>query len=166
MKEVFTSENYIRYLETFSKFHNYSFNNTILILMQCPKASFVASYKDWTEKFNRIVKKGSKGIQILVPTPKKIWEEEECTRPDGSKYKGRSKSVSSTLKLDTFSIWAKQLVMNCRGLHRIWNLIHQNWISCLILYSQHQRFRSVTITTSKQTQIQMAIIVLLKKRYV
>ena len=55
--------------------------------MQCPKASFVASYKDWTEKFNRIVKKGSKGIQILVPTPKKYWEEEECTRPDGSKYK-------------------------------------------------------------------------------
>lgn len=87
VKEVFTSENYIRYLETFSKFHNYSFNNTILILMQCPKASFVASYKDWTEKFNRIVKKGSKGIQILVPTPKKYWEEEECTRPDGSKYK-------------------------------------------------------------------------------
>ena len=28
VKEVFTSENYIRYLETFSKFHNYSFNNT------------------------------------------------------------------------------------------------------------------------------------------
>ena len=45
VKEVFTSENYIRYLETFSKFHNYSFNNTILILMQCPKASFVASYR-------------------------------------------------------------------------------------------------------------------------
>ena len=87
VKEVFTSEKYVKYLETFSKFHNYSFNNTILILMQCPKASFVASYKDWTEKFNRIVKKGSKGIQILVPTPKKYWEEEECTRPDGSKYK-------------------------------------------------------------------------------
>ncbi len=86
VKEVFTSENYIKYLETFSKFHNYSFNNTILILAQCPQASFVASYKDWTEKFNRIVKKGSKGIQILVPAPKKFWEEEECTRPDGSKY--------------------------------------------------------------------------------
>lgn len=86
VKEVFTSENYVRYLETFSKFHNYSFNNTILILMQCPEASFVASYKDWTEKFNRVVKKGSRGIKILVPTPKKIWKEEECTRPDGSKY--------------------------------------------------------------------------------
>ncbi len=86
VKEVFTSENYVRYLETFSKFHNYSFNNTILILMQCPEASFVASYKDWTEKFNRIVKKGSHGIKILVPTPKKYWEEEECTRADGSKY--------------------------------------------------------------------------------
>lgn len=86
VREVFTSENYVRYLETFSKFHNYSFNNTILILMQCPTASHVASYKDWTEKFHRIVKKGSRGIKILVPTPKKYYVEEECSRADGSKY--------------------------------------------------------------------------------
>lgn len=65
VKEVFTSENYIKYLETFSKFHNYSFNNTILILAQCPQASFVASYKDWTEKFNRIVKRVLKESRFL-----------------------------------------------------------------------------------------------------
>ncbi len=51
VKEVFTSENYIKYLETFSKFHNYSFNNTILILAQCPQASFVASPQLCCEKF-------------------------------------------------------------------------------------------------------------------
>lgn len=37
VKEVFTSENYIRYLETFSKFHNYSFNNTLDAM---PKSQF------------------------------------------------------------------------------------------------------------------------------
>lgn len=84
VRNVFTSENYIRYLDTFSKFHNYSFNNTILIAMQFPEASYVASFKDWTTKFNRIVKKGEHGIKILVPTPKKVTTEKEITNPDGT----------------------------------------------------------------------------------
>lgn len=82
--QVFTSENYIKYLETFSKFHDYSFNNIILILMQCPQASFVASYQDWNKKFERVVKKGEHGIKILVPTPKKITIDQEVNNPDGS----------------------------------------------------------------------------------
>lgn len=84
VRQVFTSENYIRYLETFSKFHDYSFNNIILILMQFPQASFVASYQDWNKKFERIVKKGEHGIKILVPTPKKITVEKEVSNPDGT----------------------------------------------------------------------------------
>lgn len=84
VRDVFTSENYLNYLETFSKFHNYSFSNIILILLQYPEASFVASFKDWTTKFNRIVKKGEHGIKILVPTPKKVTMEKEVTNPDGT----------------------------------------------------------------------------------
>lgn len=84
VREVFTSENYTRYLETFSKFHNYSVNNTILILMQYPAATHVASFRDWNKKFNRVVKKGEKGIQILVPTPKKYLVDKEVSNPDGS----------------------------------------------------------------------------------
>lgn len=87
VRGVFTSENYIKYLETFSKFHNYSFNNIILILSQFPQASYVASFKDWNQKFNRIIKKGEKGIKILVPTPKKVTVEEEITNPDGTTSK-------------------------------------------------------------------------------
>ena len=34
VKEIFTSERYTEYLNTMSKFHNYSFNNTLLITMQ------------------------------------------------------------------------------------------------------------------------------------
>lgn len=84
VRDVFTSENYLNYLETFSKFHNYSFSNIILILLQYPGASYVASFKDWTTKFNRIVKKGEHGIKILVPTPKKVTMEKEVTNPDGT----------------------------------------------------------------------------------
>lgn len=51
-----------KYLLTMSKFHNYSFNNTLLIAMQRPDATLVAGYNAWKNKFNRYVKKGEKGI--------------------------------------------------------------------------------------------------------
>ena len=42
LKEIFESEKYKTYLSTMSKFHNYSFNNTLLIAMQKPEATLVA----------------------------------------------------------------------------------------------------------------------------
>lgn len=60
-----------------SKFHNYSFNNTLLIAMQRPDATLVAGYNAWKNKFNRYVKKGEKGIQIIAPAPVKEREERE-----------------------------------------------------------------------------------------
>ena len=44
LKELFESEKYKTYLSTMSKFHNYSFNNTLLIAMQKPEATLVAGY--------------------------------------------------------------------------------------------------------------------------
>ena len=61
VKEIFTSERYTEYLDTMSKFHNYSFNNTLLITMQKPEATLVAGYQAWQKKFNRHVKRGEKG---------------------------------------------------------------------------------------------------------
>ena len=66
-KELFNSEEYQKYLTTFSKFTNYSINNTILIYLQNPKATLVAGYRAWETKFNRHVRKGEKGITILAP---------------------------------------------------------------------------------------------------
>ena len=77
VKDIFTSEMYTKYLLTMSKFHNYSFNNTLLIAMQRPDATLVAGYNAWKNKFNRYVKKGEKGIQIIVPAPVKEREERE-----------------------------------------------------------------------------------------
>ena len=81
IKELFESEKYKTYLNTMSKFHNYSFNNTMLIAMQKPDATLVAGFKAWQKNFDRHVKKGEKGIRILAPAPYKIKEEQEKLNP-------------------------------------------------------------------------------------
>ena len=71
VEKVFTSEQYQMYLQTMAKFHNYSFNNTLLIAMQRPDATFLAGYQTWQKKFHRHVKRGEKGIKIIAPVPVK-----------------------------------------------------------------------------------------------
>lgn len=81
IKELFESEKYKTYLNTMSKFHNYSFNNTMLIAMQKSDVTLVAGFKAWQKNFDRHVKKGEKGIRILAPAPYKIKEEQEKLDP-------------------------------------------------------------------------------------
>lgn len=81
IKELFESEKYKTYLNTMSKFHNYSFNNTLLIAMQKPEATLVAGYKPWQKNFERHVNKGEKAIRILAPAPYKIKEERDKLDP-------------------------------------------------------------------------------------
>lgn len=64
---LFDSENYKNYLNVMSKFYNYSFNNNLLIAMQRPDATHIASYTAWKEEFGRNVRKGEKGISIIAP---------------------------------------------------------------------------------------------------
>ena len=73
--ELFESERYREYLRVMSKFHNYSFNNTLLIAIQKPDASLVASFSTWERTFKRSVAKGEKGIKIIDPTPYKKTQE-------------------------------------------------------------------------------------------
>ena len=73
--ELFDSERYKEYLRVMSKFHNYSFNNTLLIAMQKPDASLVAGFSSWKNNFGRNVMKGQKGIKIIAPSPYKVKQE-------------------------------------------------------------------------------------------
>ena len=82
IKELFSSEKFKSYLNTMSKFHNYSFNNTLLIAMQKPDATLVAGFNAWKNNFGRNVNKGEKGIQIFAPAPYKIKKEEIKRDPD------------------------------------------------------------------------------------
>ena len=81
MKGLFEGEKYKSYLNTMSKFHNYSANNIQLIEMQCPDATYVAGYKAWQKNFERHVNRGERGIRILAPAPYKIKEEQEKIDP-------------------------------------------------------------------------------------
>ena len=81
LKELFEGEKYKSYLNTMSKFHNYSANNIQLIEMQCPDATYVAGYKAWQRNFERHVNRGERGIRILAPAPYKIKEEQEKIDP-------------------------------------------------------------------------------------
>ena len=82
IKELFEGEKFKEYLDTMSKFHNYSFNNTMLIAMQKPDATLVAGFNSWKNKFERSVNKGEKGIQIFAPAPYKIKKEQTKLDPD------------------------------------------------------------------------------------
>ena len=83
--ELFDSERYKEYLRVMSKFHNYSFNNTLLIAMQKPDASLVAGFSAWKNNFGRNVMKGQKGIKIIAPSPYKIKQEMQKIDPHTQK---------------------------------------------------------------------------------
>ena len=83
--ELFESERYKEYLRVMSKFHNYSFNNTLLIAMQKPDASLVAGFSSWKNNFGRNVMKGEKGIKIIAPSPFTVKQEVEKTDPQTGK---------------------------------------------------------------------------------
>lgn len=84
VQELQESEKYKRYLETMSKFYNYSVNNILLICMQMPDATRVASYTCWRDKFHRQVLKGEKGLTIIAPTPYKKKYDVEVVNADGT----------------------------------------------------------------------------------
>ena len=73
---ILTGEAFADYLRTVARFHSYSAGNIALIKWQAPFARQVAGYRRWQE-LGRQVKKGEKGIKILVPHKHKIIEEDE-----------------------------------------------------------------------------------------
>ena len=76
ISEIFNSERYTKYLQTMSKFHSYSFNNTMLIALQRPDATLVAGYQNW-KSMGRQVMSDEKGMKIIAPAPikKKMMKE-------------------------------------------------------------------------------------------
>jgi len=106
IKGIFDSEKYKDYLQTLSKFHNYSFNNCILIAMQKPDASHVAGFNDWRDKFKRPVMKGEKGIKILAPAPFKTKKLVDAVNADGKPVfeNGRRKKEEKEITVPAFKI--------------------------------------------------------------
>lgn len=87
IQELFESERYKAYLTTMSKFHSYSFNNTLLIAMQ--GGQLVAGYNKWRDDFHRNVKEGEKAIKILAPAPFKAKKEVQKLDAQGRPVMGK-----------------------------------------------------------------------------
>ncbi|MCD8212411.1 MAG: YodL domain-containing protein [Oscillospiraceae bacterium] len=90
VRDLFNTERYAVYLKTMDRFHDYSFNNTLLIAAQNPDATLVAGYQAWRKKFNRQVRLGEKGIRIIAPVPaggRKKKENGEEPGPEDEKEK-------------------------------------------------------------------------------
>ena len=89
---IYESDRYADYLRTMSKFHNYSFNNTILIAMQ--GGNLVKGYKQWEKEFDRHVKPGEKAIKILAPSPFTVKKQvEKSTRTPKSLFSIKTGSL-------------------------------------------------------------------------
>lgn len=84
VKDVYSSDNFRKYLSCCSKFHSYSLNNTLLILAQKPDATLVAGYNAWQRNFNRHVDKGERGLIILAPVTSKIIQLMDKADEDGN----------------------------------------------------------------------------------
>lgn len=82
IKDFFASDRFQVYLDVMSRFHNYSFSNSILIAMQKPDATLLAGYSGWQKKFQRHVNAGEQGIRIFAPAPVKVQVEKEKKDPD------------------------------------------------------------------------------------
>lgn len=100
IKNLWSSDQYTNYLKTLSKFHKYSINNAFLIRMQMPNFTRVASFTTWN-KLGRHVLKGSKGIQILQPSPYKIEVEEVSIDSNGAKQTETVSKQRMSFKLAT-----------------------------------------------------------------
>lgn len=74
VKALVTSERWLAWLAFASRFHTYSFNNQMLILLQCPEATHVTGYNTW-KALGRQVRKGSKSIGIYAPMLRKVKDE-------------------------------------------------------------------------------------------
>lgn len=107
LKELFESKKYMEYLNTMSKFHNYSFNNILLIHMQKPDASLVHGYKAWKDDFGRQVMGGEHAIKILAPAPFKKTVMKAKSDKDGNKMldeNGAEIMEKAEIKIPAFKI--------------------------------------------------------------
>ena len=105
IQQLFDSDRYKAYLTTMAKFHNYSFNNTLLIAIQ--GGQLVAGFNKWKDTFHRTVKKGEKGIKILAPAPYKVKQKMEKLDEQGKPIldkDGKPLTEEKTVQIPAFKV--------------------------------------------------------------
>ena len=85
IKDVFKSDKYKTYLDTLSKFHNYSYGNCVLIAKQLPEAVNVAGVDFWYKVMGRKPRENVNRIKIIAPVKDKVFRDFEKIDKDGKK---------------------------------------------------------------------------------
>jgi len=106
IRPLFETQRYKEYLKTAAKFHEYSFNNTILLLLQCPEATHVAGFNKWKE-LGRAVNKGETGLKIIACGEKKLKEKDV----DGKEKDGVQRYFFPATVFDFSQTSGKDLVL-------------------------------------------------------
>lgn len=76
------------WMQSVSKFHSYSWSNSLLILFQTGgKASRVMGARQWETNFNRKVKDGENGVSILAPVIVKRNKDAKKGTPEAEQKK-------------------------------------------------------------------------------
>jgi len=65
--EAQASDEFQEWLDVQSRFHDYSYRNSLLIKLQRPDATKVAGYNSWRNEFDRHVTEGEQAIWIWAP---------------------------------------------------------------------------------------------------
>lgn len=108
IKDLFASERFKDYLDTMAKFHQYSYRNVMLILMQNPNATQVAGYNAWKTDHKREVKKGEKGIKIIAYAPYDKEIEQDVINPKTKKpvldENGQPKKEKKIISVPSFKV--------------------------------------------------------------
>ncbi|QIN84599.1 ImmA/IrrE family metallo-endopeptidase [Rubrobacter tropicus] len=75
VERILDGDEFKRYLAFAARFHRYSANNSLLVLVQRPNATRVAGYRRWQE-LGRQVRRGEEGLKILAPIFRTVEDEE------------------------------------------------------------------------------------------
>lgn len=110
IKDFFSSDKFQEYLNVMSRFHSYSYSNSVMIAMQKPDATLLAGFSGWQKNFDRHVKAGERGIRIFAPAPVKTKVEREKKDPD---TKLASLQKEQTLVQDTLEETAVKPAWRC-----------------------------------------------------
>ena len=158
------------YLDTMSRFWDYSYHNQLLIHFRMPSATRVAGFKAW-QSLKRNVKKGSKAIKILAPYKRVVseinpqtMEEEEKEMTlffpvnvfDISQTEGEPlPEIDISIEGDDWKNFLKQLKKFCKS-HRIKVDFRNLGINGLYGYSKGGEI-AVSSTESINTQVNTII---------
>ena len=114
LQELMTSEKYLDFLNTMAERPRYSFNNTVLVYLQKPDATFLAGYGKFRETYGHQVIQGEKGIKIFAPIIRKKKNnliEEEIEKSKDNKEEKEEETIVGFRMVKIFDISQTKPIM-------------------------------------------------------